>query len=511
MEYSVNKETLGICKPVFDGCLEQSVDLDFNLPEYCPDIQKILKCQVYPRISARNIVGDRLNVEGIAIVNLIYLDSEKLTIRCCEHSSPFSVTFNLKTSCENCIVFTKTKVEYINCRAITQRRVDIHGAFSVCAKVKKRDSQEIVCGINDGTIEQKKEKCSVSNLVSMAQQQFSVNETIELSNLPPIEAIVKSEVKVLLNDYRTITNKLILNAEAIFNLLYISNIETGEIRSAQFNIPVSQIVDAEGIEDNCDCDINIEVLNHDMQQKLDGNGENSLLGLDIKMVVAVMAYEPKEIEVLNDIYSTEFEVEKVLENLNLSKLYDEIQILHTENANIDVNSSEIIDILDAWGEVVSIEGAIKDNAIVFNGKINVCVLALTSGQEATYFERMVEFEHKHDWKDSARHVEVCPSATIVSLEARNVSGRGIDVAIGIKISAPVYVNSQIKAVSDIIINEEKPLEKDTSAALTVYYASAGENLWDIARKYCTSVESIRLENELEADQIEEHRMILIPM
>lgn len=511
MEYSVNKETLGVCRPVFDGCLEQSVDLDFNLPEYCPDIQKILKCQVYPRITNRNIVGDRLNVEGIAIVNLMYLDSEKLSIRCCEHSSPFSVTFNLKNSCENCIAFTKTKVEYINCRAITQRRVDIHGAFSVCAKVKKRDNQEIVCGINDGTIEQKKEQFSVSNLLSMAQQQFSVNETIELSNLPPIEAIVKSEVKILLNDYRTITNKLILNAEAIFNLLYISNIETGEIRSAQFNIPISQIVDAEGLEDNCDCDINIEVLNHDMQQKLDGNGENTLLGLDIKMVISVLAYESKEIEVLKDIYSTEFETEKVLENLNLSKLYDEIQIIHNENTSIESNSSEIMDILDAWGEIVSIDAVVKDNTILFNGKINVCVLGLNTSQEPIYFERMVEFEHKHDWNNKVFDIKINPTAVIVSLDARNAGGKNVDISIGIKILAPVYINSKLKAVSDVIVDQEKPLEKDTSAALTVYYAGAGENLWDIARNYCTSVEAIRLENELESDFIEDRRMILIPM
>lgn len=512
MEYSVNKEMLGVCKTVFDGCLEQSVDLDFNLPDYCPDIQRILKCQVYPRITTRNIVGDRLNVEGIAIVNLIYLDSEKLSIRCCEHSSPFSVTFNLKNSCEDAIAFTKTKVEYINCRAVTQRRVDIHGAFSICAKVKKKNNTEVVCCINDDTIEQKKDLVPVSNLISLAQQQFNVNETIEFTEgLPPIEAIVKSEIKIIINDYRTITNKLIVNAEAIFNLLYISNIETGEIKTAQFNIPISQIVDADGIEDDCDCDINIEVLNHDMQQKIDGNGENTLLGLDIKMVVSVSAYESKDIEILKDTYSTEFEVEKVFEMLNLSKFYEEIQILHNEKSKIESNYSDISEVLDTWGELVSIDGNLKDDEFLFTGKVNVCVLALNSNQEPLYFERIIDFEHKYDWKDKPNNIEISKNAVITSIDAKNVDGRNIEVGFNLKIMASIYSNVKIKAISDLIVDEEKPLEKDTSAALTVYYAAPGENLWDIARRYCTSVESIKLENELESDQIEEHRMILIPM
>ncbi|MFQ9952776.1 MAG: DUF3794 domain-containing protein, partial [Clostridium sp.] len=68
MDYNVTQEELAIGKTVFEECQEQPVDLDFSLPDYCPDIQRILKCQVYPRITMRNISGDRLEVEGIANV-----------------------------------------------------------------------------------------------------------------------------------------------------------------------------------------------------------------------------------------------------------------------------------------------------------------------------------------------------------------------------------------------------------------------------------------------------------
>ena len=512
MEYSVNKDKLGVCKAVFKGCLEQSVDLDFNLPDYCPDIQKILKCQIYPRVISRNVVGDRLNVEGVTVVSLLYLDAEKLSIRCCEHTSPFSNTFNLKKECEGVIIFTKTKVEYINCRAVTQRRVDIHGAFSICATLKSKEDNELICEINEDSMEQQKKQISVSNLISIAQQQFSINETIELpSDLPPIEAIIKSDIQTFLKEYRSITNKLIVNAEAKFNLLYISNIETGEVKTAQFNIPISHIVDAEGIEDNCDCDINIEVLNHDMQQKLDGNGENTLLGLDIKMAVSVLAYEPKNIELLNDVYSTKFETEKVLNTLNLSKFYENIQIIHNEKCTIESNSDNILEIIDIWGEMVSVEAKLIDNEIKFFGKINMCVLAINEDHKPMYFERLVDFENNYDWNDKPGNIEINPTALIVSLDSRVLSGKNIDILSEIKIAASIYSNIKVEAISDVIIDEEKVLEKDTTAALTIYYANKGENIWDIARKYCTSVESIKAENDLELDEIKEHCMILIPM
>ena len=48
MEYTLNRESLTTGEIIFDGAEEQPVDLDFSLPDYCPDIQRILKCQVYP-------------------------------------------------------------------------------------------------------------------------------------------------------------------------------------------------------------------------------------------------------------------------------------------------------------------------------------------------------------------------------------------------------------------------------------------------------------------------------
>lgn len=59
MDYTAQRNPLSVIELLFDGCQEQSVDLDISLPDYCPDIQRILKCQVYPRILDRALSGDR--------------------------------------------------------------------------------------------------------------------------------------------------------------------------------------------------------------------------------------------------------------------------------------------------------------------------------------------------------------------------------------------------------------------------------------------------------------------
>ena len=49
-----------------------------------------------------------------------------------------------------------------------------------------------------------------------------------------------------------------------------------------------------------------------------------------------------------------------------------------------------------------------------------------------------------------------------------------------------------------------------SPALVVYFAKEQEQLWDIAKKFRTSVELIKTENELKDDVLQSRRILLIP-
>lgn len=510
MDYSVKKEEISINESIFEGCSEQPVDLDFSLPDYCPDIQKILKCQIDPRITGRNISGDRLDVEGIAIINLIYLDAEKLTVHCCEHTSPYSASFNLKTTPQDAIIFAKTKVEYVNCRAVSQRRLEIHGAFSVCAKVSCRIEDEIVCGISGDGIEEKKKNISASSIIGLGQQQFSINEVVAHgSSVPNVEALIRSSVSVVLSNYKTVANKIIINAEVILNMLYINNIETGETEKRQYTVPISQIVDIEGITDDCEPDIKIDVLNHDINLRNDSDDED-LLSLEAKLVISAVAYEKKEVEVLNDVYSIDYEVEPQYETKKIVNLFDYINNTYTDKNTVELSDSGVSEIIDVWNEMISVNSQVNEGKIVFKGKLNVCVLAMDSEGVPFYSERVINFEHDYDWDNKPENIRCDENISLMALNYNNNGTGSIEVKTEIKVETFVYVEESFKSIVDISIDEEKPREKGTNEALTIYYAEKGESIWEIARMYRTSVSSIKEENDLEEEVLENRKMILIP-
>ena len=104
-----------------------------------------------------------------------------------------------------------------------------------------------------------------------------------------------------------------------------------------------------------------------------------------------------------------------------------------------------------------------------------------------------------------------PRVSVQDVSYRITGAASLEVKVELRLASSVFEQASCRAVADISADEEHPREKDTSAALTIYYADASESLWDIARMYCTSADAIREENGLAEDFIPENGMLLIPM
>ena len=66
-------------------------------------------------------------------------------------------------------------------------------------------------------------------------------------------------------------------------------------------------------------------------------------------------------------------------------------------------------------------------------------------------------------------------------------------------------------MSDIQINSEEIKKTDSNYALRLYFGTTGESIWDIAKKYSTSVNAVMEENNLYDEKLAENSMLLIPI
>ena len=508
MDYKLNEKNIAAAFTCLDTVSEQPVDLELILPDYCPDIEKILKCSLTTQIFSRSLTGGQLVVDGVSIVHIMYIDSIKKNIRCCEQTLPFSSVFNLNEPSENYIILIDTKTEYINCRALSPRKLVLHGAFSLYAKVICKRFEKIYEPTEESQLEIKTEKITCNNLTTLCQEQFSVSDDISAENKPPIEAILNKKITAYVTDVRLISGKIMINGDVNLKLLYLSDLEAGEPQQLDYMLPFSQVIDCEDVNENTDATVSVQVLSSDVRLKSEMLSEATVVSLDVKLIANVLGYNSNEYNIVTDAYSTKYETE--LEFSKPSLLYNVNKINETimEKNSIDLGDTKISKIIDLYNDNSTVSTVINDDGISVAGKANVCILALDEENYPVYFERMIDFEHLFQLDESYNAV-VNPKVTIKSMSYRLSDTTDVDLRCEIQISIELQNNNTCRCVSKVFSPDEKEI-KSSVYALTLYYAQKDESLWNIAKRYNTKLCLLTQENNLDAEILEKPQMLLIP-
>jgi len=511
MDYMLDREAMAVGEVIFDGCQEQPVDLNISLPDYCPDIQRILKCQIYPRIGSRSVSGDRLMLEGGFTVKVFYLDPDGARIRFCDSMDTFSTEIALKQAADNAQIDAFPRVEYINCRATSPRRLDIHGAFSVCAKVTVQGRTEVVGNIAGDDVEQQKTTMKVNNLASFCQQQFSVDEILELgAGKPPADSIMRSDAFAVLQDFKVTAGKLMVKGEVCVKFLYDSTEENSTPEAMEFTIPFNQMLDCAGVTDDCLCDVKLGVVGLEAQIKNDYSGDKTFFDTQVRLFASAAAYQPAEITAVSDAYSKNYDLDIESKPKTVDNLTELVGDTTVQKNTLSVENGAVSKVIDVWNEMSSASAETKGGQITFKGKYSLCVLALDEESKPFYFERLLDFEYTRACTSSGDSLKCDAQAGVGGISFR-IMGSGIEVKTELRLTAEIYSRQTFQAITSVSADEKKPIARDNSAALCIYYAEAGENLWNIARDYRTSVEQIKQENGVTGDVMENRGMLLIPM
>lgn len=512
MEYQLKKELCPVCETVLEGTSEQPLDLEINLPDYCPDIERILKCRLCPSVSSKTISGDRLELEGNALVTLYYLDSKKQAVRCCEHNSPFSCSFKLRPDLTDPVSVIRLRTDYLNCRALSPRRVDIHGAFTVCASVFAKTDQEICCGIEGSDIQQKTHTELYSRLCGSGQQVFSITETLDIGQgkgLP--EGIIRSGLTVRAESCKALDNKLMINGEAVLCILYVTDVESGTTDTMTFHIPFTQVLDIQGVSAATTNEVRLDVMSFDTALKSEYDENSTLVTLDARICAAVLAFSHDEVSVVDDAYSTDYELELKEKQCQFTRLLSCSENSVNIKEDTELGDSGITQILDVWCDSISSISSCENDLLKIRGKLVCSILALDGEGVPFYAERPLEFSFEPDMQSQSGTVSARVNITPMSTGFRITGDNTIELKAELRLNTTILETRSLRAVTSAQYNEDRPRIKDSTAALTIYYADRGEDLWEIAAKYCTSAEALRLENDLSDDVIPARKMLLIPL
>lgn len=509
----ITRTTDSVCmtETLFDGQAEQGVELDHVLPDYYPEIFKILKCCVTPRVTSAAISGGKLMLDGYALIRVLYLAENSSALNCVEQRYTWSKTVDIgkmEEQCQEPVVTVIPRTDYCNCRAVSSRRIDVRGALSFRISVTCCSAFRLPA-LPDGVQVLRREVPCTSQPI-FTDRQITVREEIDTGS-SGIEFIVSCDAVPHVTDVRMIANKAVVKGTVTVSALYGVHADghpgCDELEKMTADIPVSQIIDMPGLTDQHICRPELTVKGCDLLPRSD----SGVLSCELILGCRCIAVEQSTAEIPCDAYSTDYECSCTPILLRIPSAPRSVGGQLSVRSSISCGSGEIESVWDCRSELSNVICRPDGDALLVTGQATVQAIGKCSGGAPFFEEKQEAFEQRIPAEGLDDDTTVSHRETVTGTGFSIRPDGTLDISVQADLSGELTRCARVNALSSVSVLQDKPKEKCGDYSLRICYTSAGESCWDIAKRCGTTVEAVMSENGIEDRDAELSGMIVIPM
>lgn len=474
-----------------------TVDLssDFTLPDYLPEIRKMLG--IHAKISpiSRYISGNGIEFSGRVDYDMVYMggDGSLATAPLGEDFSfeatpevPHHIDWNSSNDAT-----ADVETDMLHCRVTAPRKVNVKCRLHALVRAYGYDEP---CSALGSSAYGAEKLCAEAECTEVHRY---VSEVIELGDELPVSAITESIRPIIgrgsvnINETSQSGRRLNCRGEVITDIIY-ENTETGEINSSKRRIPFTQDIDvSEGDEtDVTGASYCVSGICGDVKMSV---GDGKLL-IDTEAILEAQKTKNIPVNVTRDIF---------IPGKESSVSYRDFKYETAErsaNGKLTVKGETPLSELSAsYGcEVINclatmrVEGiSAEDGRNFIVGSCRMWVLT-KNGEEFSSGEIITPFKLDTGIAETEKDLSLMirPAASECSCRAEDDK-----MLYEASISLPYCIMKQKSMrISDGIATEEK--ETGGDPRITVYYPTENETLWNVAKRFGVSLRSLAEANDL---------------
>ncbi len=507
MPLEISKNSITQSNTALCPTARQNIDVQLNLPDYCTDIKRILKCCVEPGVSSVSLKGEKLSATGGVTIRLIYVSDDDKT-DCYETRTDLDVSTEINGNLQNVTVTAFCKTDYVNCRAMSQRRVYVSGSVTVNFSVLEERKKEFLYECKEDHVQLKKSLFKSRNIICQAEKSFDLSETVSLdSDKPDIGKILFANAFAVVDSKKTVTGKMLIKGELVCDVVYCHDKADNKLQKIRHTMPISQIIDLAGADEKSSCMLNLSVMRLMVNSKADSTGKNRLLEIAAKVSALAKCSETKEFSCVLDSYSTKCELKTENETVDFCVPVTEINETRTVRKSYELQKG-IKEICNIKAEDISSKIMFNENRAVVSFSALLTVLYLDAKGVPSCAEKSFEFEYEPNLPVKNVKLSGEVSAIVKDISWLTTGKDSFEVSLDVFLQGEICQQTEERVVKNITVDETNEGVKENSA-LIIYYPQKGEKLWDIAKKYNTTVVLLKEENGC-GEEIGEERMLIIP-
>lgn len=469
------------------------VETEIYLNQSKPEIEKILWADGKVEIMNVKIVKDMLVVNGILILKVIYQSNdEHIPIATAETKADFKEEISIAGIDEDMIATVKPQIEHIEYEAIEGRKIILGTLINIVSKIKKTNSMEIVKNITGGEgLQTLKEKIRYNKLLGANESYAQIKEAFEIRDtMPDIEEVLKLDTIIYEQETKVVEDKIIVSGLIEATIIYYGG---GKLNTVKREVTFNHFVDVEGAVREADCDLNLEIVDGDYEIKEDLEGSLRIIDLEVKVKISGKVYEIEEKELILDAYSTKKLINVTTEEIEIGENVKTAKI--KEIISETFNETGFEEVYHIEGVPTLLDSRIIDDKVVLEGLLTTNILFLDSlSKEVKSIVKEIPFKTYLDIEGLDKIMKADVDIDVEKIAYKIEDG---NLEIEVHLQSVVSLNrvKKLNIVLDLVETEEY-IDKRKRPSITIYIIQKHDTLWDIAKRYNTTVEDLLISNDI---------------
>lgn len=541
MAVQVVTDVIKVGQVIGEECKQTIVDDTVTVPNEKPNILNIISSEA--RLNQNDleveVLKGKVVIEGDIDLKIMYVaevEEGDQPVHVFDATVEFSNFVEIPDVEPDTAVHVNAVIEHVSVDQNTPRTADVRIILEVCAKATEVVEIEVVTditGIDDVQI--LTETLNVEDIIGSCSSQTVVRgDLVVPEEKPDIEQIVKVDVDVIDKEVDVVEDKVIVDGTLSVKVLYVADVPENELQQPvhffEGELAFTHFCEIPGAEPDMSAFVKFIVESARGRRK----GPRRV-GVDAVVEMIAEITDVKEIQVIVDAYSptVELDVEKTLIKVNEVIGEDKTQVVVKEDLTLPNRKPDIEQIYNAKSTATIDEVSILDDKVLIEGTLNVEVLYVAEVPEGQpqqplhFTEAEVPFTQFVEIPGAEEGMDVDVDVVVEYTSVEQEGPREYEVSAVLQIRARVTEVRQIQVVTRVVVEEEVPDEEKPEKempeekkdpymppqqpSMTIYIVQKGDTLWNIAKKYKTTVDAIVEANNItNPDLIMPGQQLIIP-
>lgn len=467
-----------------------TIEGDVIVNDVKPDVLKIINTNGTICIYKKEVLDGKVKIEGCINTYIVYLaDDENGSVRSLCTSLDFTEYLEIEGCQSQMNLEEQLVIKGFETKILNGRKIHVKAFVDINAKVYSDDTFEIISNIennDDMQILNNTEK--IISLIGSGNGKTFAKDTISIPETDDVAEIMRINFNIVDEEIKVSYNKVLIKANAKVSIMYLT--EENAINTVEGIIPIMGFIDLQNINENSICKVKSTLRN--LIIKPDSNNEHSIY-IDAEIELTCTAYEEKEINVIEDLYSLTDDIE--FTHNSIMAMTNKWEIKEDYNVKEQITIPELVN-----GKILSLNIApyiintqVKNNKLIYEGNLEIeFIYEYNNSVETNLIKIPFNFELLSDKVNELSLIETIPQ--IKNLDIQSSEGKNITIDIDIEFNIEIENNREIKVISNI--NKEKATEQDRYS-MVIYFVKPGDTLWKIAKQFKSKVSDIVRINGIE--------------